>query len=216
MKPTLLGHVVDIAKSVIGSLIAAGLIALVALATAKSWPQTVSVSPLWLLIWFVIFGSIAGIGWQQARTYERVYEAWRDPMERTGGEIIEDADSESRGKRVWHAIGGQDIGGAVLFGPYHRLTPGTYLARFRIKVHLLDPMQGCYWIGVAHSHGGSVAESLPGKEHANRDDTKGRYEYRVERFTVTEALASDNLEWRVRVMLHAEVWVDRIIIRRCS
>lgn len=214
MRPTLLGHVVDIAKSVLGSLIGAGLLALFVWATKKSLPQTISISPWWVLAGFVILAAIAGIGWQQARTYERLYEAWRDPMEHTGGEIIEDVDSENKAKRVWHAIGGKDVGGAILFGPYDRLAPGMYLARFRIKVHLLDPEQGHYWIGIAHSHGGSDAESLPGKENARRDDTKGRYEYRIERFTVTKALAKDNLEWRVRVMAGAEVWVDRVIIRR--
>jgi hypothetical protein len=216
MRTTLLGHVVDTAKSVLGSLIAAGLIALGALATAKIWPPTISVSPWWLLLGLVVFGSLAGIGWQRARTYERVYEAWRDPMERTGGEIIEDADSSSQGKRVWHAIGGQDVGGAILFGPYHKLLPGTYLARFRIKVRLLDSANGHYWIGIAHSHGGSSAQPIPEKEHANRDDTRGRYEDRIERFAVTDELAKDNLEWRVRVMPGAEVWVDRILIRRCG
>ena len=82
MRGSRLGHVVDVAKGIVASLVAMLVWWLVAVRT-QEWSPTLTLSWWWVGAGVLLTSSSCLVVWMRARPFERVYEACNEPMEHT-------------------------------------------------------------------------------------------------------------------------------------
>lgn len=211
MRRPVVGHLVDILKSIVASL-AASFLWLVGARWGARWQPTVVISLWWIAMLVATAIFLVVYFWLRSRPFRLVYECTESPMEPGEGEAI--ADAGSRAKHVWHVDRSRGLGRAVLYGPYKKLPQELYMVRFRLKTRSHGP-QSDVICDIAHSRGESTATTVRNLEMAVAPDTGGAYRDFLMRFEVGEDLSAHALEWRVRVEgSDAEVWADTITITR--
>jgi len=200
----------DILKSIVATVVSAVIMKIVTWVTGFNRGYITLQLPVTALLWLGVV-LVGVVTWVYLRRNRRVYRC-HDQLKHEFGEPLLDAASQAG--TVWHGIGGGSGVSAMLYGPYHRLRKGTYLASFRSKVAITEPDAYVYY-DVAHSRGagptGVVQEgrivSATGQHY--RDGLLG--------FVVTKELSKGQWEWRVRLPVQGvEVWADTVTIERIS